>query len=122
MNAIDQTFLPVQRAMDLSSARMAAIAKNLAHADTPGFQRLKVDFQSLLDASRIRDDARRLEALQDWRPELSVDQDAPLDERGNSVKLEQEIALMHKTLLHHEVAAQLAAGKIAGLRLALNGR
>ena len=45
-----------------------------------------------------------------------------LDERGNSVQLEREIALLHRTMLHHEVAAQLAAGKISGLRLALNGR
>jgi flagellar basal-body rod protein FlgB len=44
----DTTQLALEKAIEGSSARQQAIAANLANVDTPGYQRVDVDFHSTL--------------------------------------------------------------------------
>src|SRR3954462_13277791 len=44
----DTTQLALQRAIEGASLRQSALANNLANANTPGYQRVDVDFHSAL--------------------------------------------------------------------------
>ena len=48
MDLFDTTQIALERAMSGTSARQAALAENLANANTPGYQRKDVDFQGAL--------------------------------------------------------------------------
>ena len=48
MELYDTTQLALEKAIEGSSARQQAIAANLANVDTPGYQRVDVDFHSTL--------------------------------------------------------------------------
>src|SRR6266545_8068801 len=51
MEIYDTTQLSLEKAIEGASARQQAIAENLANVDTPGYQRVDVDFhQTLRDA------------------------------------------------------------------------
>jgi flagellar basal-body rod protein FlgB len=51
VDLFDTTHLALEKALEGASARQQAIAENLANVDTPGYQRVDVDFhQALRDA------------------------------------------------------------------------
>lgn len=122
MNDLDAMFVGIQRVLDFSAARSTAIARNLANSQTPNFRRWKVDFDALVQASLETDRPDRLKALQGVRPHLEKDMEAAVDANGNSVSLEEELALLHRNLLLHEFATQMAAGKVSSLKTAIAGR
>jgi len=122
MNELDTTFLAVQRVMDFSQASNRAIAQNLANLNTSNYRRCIVSFDVLLEAARIGDRRRRLERLENLRPEVTVDEQSTPGPNGNNVSAERELSLLQRQALIHEFAAQMASGKLQGLRLAISGR
>jgi flagellar basal-body rod protein FlgB len=70
----DTTQIALERALAGSSLRQQALANNIANANTPGYQRVDVDFhQALADALQ---GAPRLDALQE-APTLDALQSSP---------------------------------------------
>src|SRR3954454_23557294 len=60
----DTTQSTLEKAIMGASARQSAIAQNLANVDTPGYQRVDVDFQSALkDALASGDPSTSLSSL-----------------------------------------------------------
>ena len=53
----DTTQLALERAISGAGQRHAALAANLANVNTPGYQRVDVDFQSALRGALSSDDA-----------------------------------------------------------------
>ena len=122
MNELDSTFLAVQRVMDFTQASSRAIAQNLANLNTPNYQRRVVSFDSLVEAARTRDRGQRLAKLETLQPQISVDDWSPPGMHNNNVSAEAELSLLQRQALIHEFAAQMASGKLQGLRLAISGR
>ena len=54
----DITQLALERAIEGAGKRHEALAANLANANTPGYQRLEVDFHSALASAMDRGDTR----------------------------------------------------------------
>jgi flagellar basal-body rod protein FlgB len=107
-------------ALDAAGMRQQAIAHNIANANTPGYQRISVSFESRLDALR---DGRgnlgtpSLASLADFRP--SFEYAAPL-EAGSSVSLDQEMAQLSENTLHHQALLKALSKHLSLMSVAIN--
>jgi flagellar basal-body rod protein FlgB len=107
-------------ALDAAGMRQQAIAHNIANANTPGYQRISVSFESRLDALR---DGRgnvappSLASLADFRPSFVYD--APL-EAGSSVALDQEMAQLSENTLHHQALLKALNKHLSLMSIAIN--
>src|SRR3954468_387982 len=85
---IDNTQLALERAISGASMRQSVLANNLANAETPGFQRMDLDFHETLAAAMKSDDSGRIEATS-----FSAQPDAQtLRADGNGVDVDVESA------------------------------
>jgi len=122
IDRIDQALTVPERALDFTAARAAALARNVANASVPGYRRVDVSFAPLLAAERESSWPDRLQAFAGARPHAEVDAGAPPGPDGNNVVLENELVQIHKNGLVQQLAVELAAARIASLRLAISGR
>ena len=95
----DTTQLALEKAIEGSSARQQAIAENLANVDTPGYQRVDVDFHTTL-----RD------ATAEVRPD------------GSSVDPDVESAAQARNGLEYEALVQISKARIDILESAMGTR
>jgi flagellar basal-body rod protein FlgB len=111
-----------------ASQRNAAIARNVAHADTPGFKAQDVapfDFERMVAAPTAEPKATRpghtpgTAAL--GRPALEVSDAPATDESpdGNTVSLEEQMVLAAETRGSFELAATLYHKHLSLLRTAI---
>jgi flagellar basal-body rod protein FlgB len=100
-----------------TTARHQALAANLANANTPGYQRVDVDFHSRLAA-----------ALGSGEPASSVESmafqaqpDAAGATRadGSSIDVDAESAKLAANALEHQAAVQIASTRIQILKVAM---
>jgi flagellar basal-body rod protein FlgB len=73
MDLFDTTQIALQRAIAGTSLRQQALASNLANADTPGYQRQDVDFQSALKSALSE------QSVSPTQAENGTDQEALVD-------------------------------------------
>jgi flagellar basal-body rod protein FlgB len=113
----DTTQLALERAIGAAAARHAALAANLANANTPGYQRVDVDFHAALGAALQSSDPR--DAVE--RAGFAARRDATAVTRadGNSVDTDAEAAKLAANALDQQAAVQVAAARIAILRSAM---
>lgn len=102
-------------ALDAATMRQQAIAQNIANANTPGYQRLGVSFESRVDA--LRQDIRNgqspsLASLAAFRPVLEA-----VDE---PVALDTEMAALSANTLQHQVLLKALNKHFALLGSAIN--
>ena len=112
-----------RKLLDASVLRQAAIATNVANAETPGFRRLDIapDFATQLK-SRLAGGSlgRTAETLQ---PTLSEDQTArSVRPDGNTVELERELLAMNRNAVEYDFLTEVVSRNIKQLRLAITGR
>jgi flagellar basal-body rod protein FlgB len=115
MDLFDTTQIALERALQGTSARQAALAENLANANTPGYRRRDVDFQSALSA-----------ALSQGKPAVEraplttvTDMSAPLRADGSNVDVEREGAALARAGLEHEALVAVAGARHNILRAAM---
>ena len=114
----DTTQLALQRAIEGAAMRQSALASNLANANTPGYQRVDVDFHSAL-ASALQSGADPKAAVE--RAGFSTQADAAAVTRadGNSVDADAESAKLAANALEQQAAVQVAAARISILQSAM---
>ena len=115
-------YVATKKLLDATVLRQEAIASNLAHLETPGYQRVDVSsaFQSELQRALETRDAGRIAAV---KPSVGVDASAAaanLD--GNTVQLESELLHLQQNTVAHSLETQLITGTLLKLRLAITGR
>jgi flagellar basal-body rod protein FlgB len=115
MDLFDTTQTALERAMSGTSARQSVLAENLANANTPGYQRRDVDFQSALRS-----------ALSDGKAAVAatplntvVDGSAPLRADGSNVDVEREGSAIARVGLEHDALVSVATTRNAILRAAM---
>lgn len=111
----------MHRSMDVELLRRSVIADNIANADTPGFKRTVVNFESQLKQALRpkRDTFLSVETpwrsghidYKDVRPSRELDFTTLSDNNGNNVDAEQEIMSavqnqMRYNLMTHGVTSQ----------------
>lgn len=118
MSVNPSQFDALRRSLDAAAIRHRVLSQNLANINTPGYQRLDVRFEDLLD-ERIGDD-RRLStgALS----EVHVDPDAQPRADGNSVDVDIELAEVNKNSLAAQTYIQILASKLQIMRTAITGQ
>lgn len=115
-------YVAAKKALDAGALRHEAIASNIANLETPGYRRIDLapSFQAELERACGSGDAAQISAL---RPTLAPDATAHavgLD--GNTVSLEQEMALMNQNSLLHTLETQLVSSALLKMRLAITGK
>lgn len=111
-----------------ASQRNAVIARNVAHADTPGFKAQDVapfDFERMVAAPTAQPTATRpghaVGRSPLGRPAVEVGDAAATDESpdGNTVSLEEQMVLAAEARGDFELAATLYAKHLSLLRIAI---
>jgi flagellar basal-body rod protein FlgB len=112
----DTTQLALERAIGGAAQRQQALAANLANANTPGYQRVDVDFHSALRSALATGDPAAVKGTT-----FAAQRDALAVTRadGNSVDAEAESAKMAANALEQQASVQVAAARIAILKSAM---
>jgi flagellar basal-body rod protein FlgB len=112
-NALDQALLG-------SSMRQKAIADNLANANTPGFHRSDVDFQSTLaDALGSGATADQISQVQFT---VAPDNAGPQRADGNNVQVDAEMAKLNENAVTYQALVAVAKARLSMLSIAIGGR
>ena len=118
---IDTTQLALEQAMAGASQRQSALAANLANAETPGYQRVDVDFHSALAAALGGGDASQqrgaLESLS-FSPQADSSVGATRAD-GSTVDVDAESAKLAANGLEYQADVQVAHSRIDILRSAI---
>jgi flagellar basal-body rod protein FlgB len=116
----DTTQLALERAISGASTRQEALAANIANADTPGYQRVDVDFHGALAAAMGSSDRRSALERTGFTP--TVDKSAgAMRADGSTVDMDAEQAKLAANALDQQAAVQVAASRIQILKFAIGG-
>ena len=115
----DTTQLALERAIEGAGKRHEALAANLANANTPGYQRVDVDFHGALASAVGRSDESR-QALDSLSFSAARDASAgAVRADGSTVDVDSESARLAANALEHQAAVQVAHARIGILRAAM---
>ena len=119
MGLFDITDLVLQRGLEGASMRQQVLANNLANANTAGFKRSDVDFQSAL-ASALGDGSSEssVESL-GFQPQTDTTSTMRAD--GNNVDFDQENSNLTENAVEYEALLSVAHARMQMLRTALGG-
>jgi flagellar basal-body rod protein FlgB len=111
----DNTQLALSRAISGAAMRQEVLANNLANAETPGFRRSDVDFQSQLSQAMKAGDPRAIESTT-----FSAQTDQTVMRAdGNGVDVDVESANMAKNGLTYEALVNVTKARIQILESAM---
>ena len=111
----DTTQLALERAISGASMRHSALASNLANANTPGYQRVDVDFHGALSAAM--GDRERLERTS-FAPSTDLSAGVVRAD-GSTVDVDAESARLAANALEHSAAVTVAGTRIHILQIAM---
>jgi len=114
MSLFDNTDLLLNAAIRGSGLRQTALSQNIANANTPGYQRKDVDFESALQSAMA--DGQNPDSLQF---SVSTDPSAPMQPDGNSVDIDTESSKLAENGLTYESLVSVAKGRIEILQSAI---
>jgi flagellar basal-body rod protein FlgB len=114
----DTTQLALERSIVGAGMRHQALAANLANANTPGYQRVDVDFHGALSSALgDRDQHGSLERTS-FSPAADTSRGAVRAD-GGTVDVESESAMLAANALEHQAAVQVAHARIGILKAAM---
>ena len=113
----DTTQNALEAAISGAATRQQALAANLANANTPGYQRVDVDFHSSLAAALGSEDSK--DALHSVQFTAQVDASGATRADGSSVDVDSESAKLAANALEHQAAVQVAHARIGILKAAM---
>jgi flagellar basal-body rod protein FlgB len=117
MNLIDPVTLALAtRALDAAMLRQAAHSQNIANANVPGAQRVRVSFEDQLAGLQSALAAHQSVSIQDV-PEPSVVPD--LSAQGGHIDLDTELAEMSKTSMPYQALARALSRQLSIMSLAV---
>jgi flagellar basal-body rod protein FlgB len=118
----DTTQIALERAISGASMRNEALASNLANANTPGYQRVDVDFHSALaSALGSAADAGGAQSSLDslsFAPQVDASAGATRAD-GSTVDVEAESAKLSANALEQQAEVQIAHARIGILQSAI---
>ncbi|MCB1060846.1 MAG: flagellar basal body rod protein FlgB [Calditrichaeota bacterium] len=116
--------------LDAQAARQRAHSQNIANAETPGYQRVRVEFEDLLQEKLdgqsqklAQADQRHIPSTDDPTAQIKVTREAiPEDATGvNGVNIEEEMAEMAETQLRYLTALELLKRRYSDIKSAITG-
>jgi flagellar basal-body rod protein FlgB len=115
----DTTQLALERAIEGAGKRHEALAANLANANTPGYQRVDVDFHGALAAAigRGEETGPALQSLS-FSPAKDASAGATRAD-GSTVDVDAESAKLAENALEQQAAVQVAHARLGILKAAM---
>ena len=113
----DTTQIALERAISGAAQRHEALAANLANVNTPGYQRVDVDFHGALARAMGASDPKRAVETAGFATERDATAITRAD--GNGVDADAEAARLAANALEQQSAVQVAAARIHILRSAM---
>jgi flagellar basal-body rod protein FlgB len=115
----DTTQLALERAIEGAGKRHEALAANLANANTPGYQRVDVDFHGALAAAMGgSDDTRSALDRLSFTPAKDMSAGATRAD-GSTVDIDAESAKLAENALEQQAAVQVAHARLGILKAAM---
>jgi flagellar basal-body rod protein FlgB len=115
----DTTQLALERAIEGAGKRHEALAANLANANTPGYQRVDVDFHGALASAIDRgEESRQALSSLSFSPARDASAGAVRAD-GSTVDVDSESAQLAANALEHQAAVQVAHARIGILKAAM---
>lgn len=115
----DTTQLALERAIEGAGKRHEALAANLANANTPGYQRVDVDFHGALASAIGRgEESRAALSSLSFSPARDASAGAVRAD-GSTVDVDAESAKLAANALEHQAAVQVAHARIGILKAAM---
>lgn len=110
MSSVVEQLDLMSRMMDVAETRHRIISHNIANVNTPGFHRLEVSFEDVLN-----------HATGDDSQQLVIREQAGLPERadGNNVDIDREVGALQKNATAYQTYAQLMASQLQLMRRAI---
>lgn len=112
---IDRDLAFTGRVLDAVAVRSKVALHNLANQNVPGFKRYEVRFEELL--RQAKEQGRELAEV---GPEVARDESGAIGQ--NNVSLLEEVTLLDKVRLLHELFSRRAGSHFATLNKAILGR
>lgn len=126
------TAVTLKAMLDAQATRQRAHAQNIANAETPGYQRVRVEFEDLLkekldgaNQNLAQSDERHIPPSDDLEglTHRVVREQIPDDITGiNGVNIEEEMAEMAETQLRYLTALELLRRRYNGMKEAITGQ
>jgi len=113
----DTTQSALEAAISGAAQRQQALAANLANVNTPGYQRVDVDFHGALTAALGSEDAG--DALHSVQFSARPDAAGATRADGSTVDVDAESAKLAANALEHQAAVQVAHARIGILKAAM---
>jgi flagellar basal-body rod protein FlgB len=137
MNTFARTVDLLHRAMDAGTVRRNVIANNIANADTPGFKRSTVNFESelkrALESEKVKPalelNLTHEKHIPNWKERdyrdvqirRVLDYTTTYTNSGNNVDPEQEFMLATENQMSYTLLAQAAAFEFSQINQVLRG-
>lgn len=116
MGLFDTTDLVLQRGLQGAGLRQQVLANNLANANTSGFKRSDVDFQSSLAAA-----IGSQSGVQSLAFQPQTDTTSAMRADGNNVDVDQETSSLTENSVQYEAMLSVAKARMQMLRTAIGG-
>lgn len=132
MDVGDKTLKALEMALKFREMRQKIISSNIANANTPGYKAKRIDFESALARALDVDGQMGMKSSQEkhfdvgsggfdnLQPEIYEDPNDVVNENGNSVDVEAEMALLNDNKLIYDAIVQLINKKTGIMKYTLN--
>jgi flagellar basal-body rod protein FlgB len=129
MSLFDKTINGLQTSLGMRQLRHGVISSNVANAETPGYQAQKLDFEKSLERAMDLDGLRGMSTSHEGHmtvgghtarvnPEIYNNPDGAVNNDGNTVDMEKEMAALSENAIMYKAALQLINKKMAALKYA----
>jgi flagellar basal-body rod protein FlgB len=115
----DTTQAALEASIAGAAQRHQALAANIANANTPGYQRVDVDFHSTLAAALGDGSGDASSRLQHTAFATQVDAAGATRADGSTVDIDSESAKLAENALEQQAAVQVAHARIGILKAAM---
>jgi flagellar basal-body rod protein FlgB len=129
MSLFDKTVNGLHTSLNMRQLRHGVISSNVANAETPGYQAQKLDFEKSLERAMDLDGLRGMSTSHGdhmtvgghsarAKAEIYNNPDGAVNNDGNTVDMEKEMASLAENAIMYKAALQLINKKMAALKYA----
>ena len=129
----NSNFSTLPAALDAASTRNTIIAQNIANAETPGYKRKEVDFETYLQQAMGDADGLELKktndkhfqkypsTIRDVEARIRTVSDTRITNDGNNVDIDQQEALLAANTIRYQTLSRLISMTIARYNTVIKG-
>jgi flagellar basal-body rod protein FlgB len=119
VDLFDTSIVGVEKAMQGSLLRQQVLANNIANANTPGFQRSDVNFQSALAQAFSSAGSPAPDQIQQLSFQPQTDSSGAMQVDGNTVDINTEMADLSQNSLDYQALESVLGTRMSILKTAI---